>query len=195
MSEITVDLEDQETVTVIDDVIGKLCRYFTFGIYGPDDIKQECWVYILELVRDELYVPDRASLRTFLYVFLRNRLKDLRRAQYERITVCTKCKQKPNRDCKKCQKAYYRNLSKKYLAQPISFCGLIHGKMVTGPDTVFDEVSFDELVEYLDKSIPIFLRADYLRMLDGVSIGQSRKKLLRQVITEAMKKFNGEEEN
>lgn len=73
----------------IQEVINKVSIGFVFGHNTLEDIRQQCWVYVME----KFHLWDRARpLKSYIYTVLRSRLINFKRDTY-------KCAKKP---CDKC---------------------------------------------------------------------------------------------
>lgn len=187
-------MTEQEVIEEINLAVRPMVS-FKFGYYDIKDILQEGWVFALEALpryNPKIGVP----LHKFLIIHLRNRFLNLHRNKQERKqTPCLKCPYYKKRkktcgvftqleECDKWQIWYKRNRSKRSLINTAEYF-----------DEAFDDDpvinSIDkELVRILNDKIPIHLRSDYCKLLDGVSITKNKKEILYQYIKEILKEYN-----
>lgn len=78
---IKFQINDDDFYNVVNKIAKRLSHKFSFGIYSPDDIVQECFL----LAREALARYDgRKPLENFLSVHLHNRLVNFKRDKFER---------------------------------------------------------------------------------------------------------------
>ncbi len=167
---------------VAEEVIGKLSRVYRSMLppyYDVEDIQQECWVYVLEAVK--IYKAERASLKTFLYLYVVDRLNMLRRATVDRKVKCAKCFG-GDINCKSCRKQRERNETKKKLASPAPLDGVSPSSLMTDDTIVLDEVVLNEFEELVNCKLPPAVRGDFLRMKDGAKVAQNKREKVREFL-------------
>lgn len=167
-------MTENEVMEIIESVISKIAFKYVFGSYTLEDIKQEA----REIALDGLYRYDgKRPLENFLYIHIKNRLYNFKRDNF--IRPAEKCKICDNGSCSKCSKRVKLNNSKQSLAYAVDYTNSVS-------ETTYDlsEMELSEFKELIDRTLPIELRADYIRMSSGVSISHVRKK-------EIMKFING----
>lgn len=165
-------------------VANNLAPLYTFGYYDKDDIAQEAIIIALEVL--DKYDPKKSALETFLYIHLNNRLKNLRRDRFQRTDyICPQCNNS-NDDCENCYHRKQAIQTKKNLLCPISIDN-VRAQSESNLHTENDphiEAELNELLFLIDLHLPVDLRADYLRMRDGVSISKSRRDFIELKICE-----------
>lgn len=142
-----------------EEIIFELCHMFCkekkyqFPGYTEDDIYQEA--YIIAITAYETYDKNgAASLFTYLYRCIANRLFNLKRDKYSRNGQCS-------------------NVSK-----------LVHeaeelDKQIIYGDNFFD---YETIFEELDKRIPFDLREDWIRMQERCQVGIVKKQKILAII-------------
>lgn len=135
---------DEELVQVVSKIAKRLARLYKFGYHEVEDLIQEC--YIMALGALDKYDSSR-PLSNFLAIHLRNRLNNLKRDKFQRITKpCERCplaawiKDKDickiyeiKEDCTLYHTWTLRNSAKKNLMQPT----FIEGHEPTRPGEFF----------------------------------------------------------
>jgi len=181
------DMTEGEVLTIIARATAGMAQKYKFGFYGIDDIEQECFIFAVEAL--EKY-DGRAPLEHFLRVHIRNQLLNLHRSKLCRYEVpCINCpffdknkKKSDNQctefvnkmDCKKWADWSKRNASKSGLMNPSDIYSVDFDSLIND-----ERIDYNEVRNELDKLIPPELRADFLRLLDGVKIPtKSRDKIL-----------------
>lgn len=203
-------LTEEELVATLDKVLKNLAGKFRFGYHDIEDIKQQGR---LEFLDKGLSKWDGVrALDSFAYTHIRNRLINFQRDNGVRFeppcTACPffdpKCKLSINKcaefedkmDCKKWAGWVKRNENKKNINSPINISDVDdenEERMKQSGD--FGEL-FDkkEILDYLDKKIPLLMRADYLKLLHGVNVPKARREQLMLMIKELVKEKYGENE-
>jgi len=137
------------------------------------------------------------SLHNFLYVHVRNRLTNFQRKNLFRPEpACSTCplydKVKDlclafsERDeCPKWTNWKEYNENKKSL---MCIESLDNPQSILDPNTteVLDDVTRREMLEHIDRSIPMAIRSDFKRMLDGVVLSKARRDNVRQAIIKCL---------
>ena len=84
-------VSEQDLRHIIEVVCYRLTAKFRFGYHDLEDMKQEAYILALEVLSTDKYDKTR-SLATFLYVHIHNRLYNLKRKHYSRLTPpCARC--------------------------------------------------------------------------------------------------------
>lgn len=191
---------EKEVITIINEAVGKLCHKFKFGPYEIDDIKQEGFLFALE----KLHKYDgRKPLPNFIYIVIKNLLINLKRNKYERLNKpcdkcplkayiidinCHKCSLYDNMlDCKYYNKYHKVNSQKKELmhAERVDFDINPSTRGIGESD---NDSRTKEMEDYINTSLPVEYRADYLRIKFGHKISQPRRELIEDVLLEILEK-------
>lgn len=179
---------EREVLEAIERAVGALSPSFVFGAYGLDDIKQQARLFALEAL--PRYDPQR-PLFNFLCKHVRNRLINLKRDKHRRNDPpCLPCHHgspcEGRAYCKKYEAWLHRNNAKANLSRPV---GLDSVSEERGREsTVHQDAELSEMLRLIDEKLPVSLRADYLRMREGVSVSRAR----RDAVTEAVRGIIGE---
>lgn len=174
---------------MIERVARALAPGFVFGNFGVEDIEQEA----RRMGLDALHRYDRSRpLDSFLFAHVRNRLINFKRDNYHRADppckVCERAWPGPTAHeggnyCEEFLAWKERNHAKQALARPLRLePGVMH-RYFSEPSRVSDQVETQELLEKIDQELPLELRADYLRMTDGVSLPAVRRERVRSCLT------------
>lgn len=148
----------QQQIETIQKVVNKVSRKYVFGFYDLDDIKQEAMIIGLDAV-ENLWDGVR-PLENFLSVHIPNRLKNFKRKNYFRLDIPVEN-----------EKRSRRNETKRNLMEPTELFDFD----LTTSLSVLDQLSDDEMVRSMEMSMPPLLRADLLRIQNGVTISKKRK--------------------
>ena len=185
---------EEQVLGSIERVVKFLSSSFAFGYYDADDIAQEGRIFGLESL--ERYKPELGSLDTFLKLHISNRLLNLRRDKLARLQVpCLNCefykkectKYTDKLDCSRWILWTTRNTTKRSLMEP-TYEDM--GCMVQNRDKNISEIYCQsELVEIIDEHIPINMRKDFRRLLEGVTIQKFRHDKLILKINEILQQY------
>lgn len=182
---------EQEVLDIIDNVANRLARKFQFGYHSFEDMKQQATLHALK------GLPNYDGIRpleNFLWVHVRNRLYNDKRNQYARPDIpCYTCpfyntKLESNceeyidkMECDIYNSSYIRNEAKKNLASTVSIDNVLMDHEVN-MKTYDNNFETTELLEILDKNIPVGLREDWIRLKEGLRLAKVRKeKLLTEI--------------
>lgn len=134
--------------------------------YSTEDIRQEA---IIIGIKGASKYNGSIPFDKFIANHMRHRLRSLRREKYI----------KPGCDCGKCLKCS-NNSARVNIMLATEIPEKDESKSIQYE--VYDTVEYNELVDYLDHSIPSDLRDDYLKLLAGVPINSARKTKIKNVI-------------
>lgn len=187
---------EQEVLRTIEDVVCKLAGPFKFGFHETDDMKQEGRILALECL--PRFDAGQGTLKNFLTNHLRNRFINMQRDKLERRhPPCSSCPfYKASLDkcgafdckenCEKWQGWKRRNLVKRNLMEGYNpnCVSESSGDDTPSSEALLSQIADKEIVEYVDRNIPIALRADYLRMLNGVKLPKNRREKVLTTVRE-----------
>lgn len=198
---------EEEVLQVIDEVVGKLAGPFKFGFYEKEDMQQEGRLFAMEALPN--FDASRGTLKTFLTNAIRNRFINMRRDKFERQQPpCSSCpfyKQAHDKcgafeckeDCDKWQGWKKRNLVKRNLMEgynPNSVSESSADDSSGSSGEILSDISNAEIIKYVDKHIPINLRADYCRMLSGVKIPKNRRNKVIDIVKKLVQDKFGDDD-
>jgi DNA-directed RNA polymerase specialized sigma24 family protein len=167
---------------------------FKFGYYDIQDILQEGWIFALEAL-ERYDVSTNVPLHKFLIIHLRNRFLNLHRNKRERRqTPCLHCPYWKKRkkvcggftDINECDKLIIwkkRNHSKRALVGTAEY---FDDSEIFDNNPVTNSID-KELIKILNDRIPLNLRSDYCKVLDGVYVTKQKKEKLFECIKEILK--------
>ena len=200
------DLTENEVLHIIEKTVSYLAPSFKFGYFDIDDMKQEGTIFCIEALSsfnfDKSCQDDVSSaLLTFLKTHVRWRFLNMRRKQLSRAEppncVCELCSSdSANRlDCKKYSNWVKRNVAKKSLMEPFDVDTVI-SKDFSCVQDVHSRVLSSDIIKILNQYIPVNIRADYRKFLDGVSIPKNKREKLFLEIKKILKEhYSSEEED
>ena len=170
--------EQLETILT---VCAALAPKHTFGIYDEKDIEQEGFLICAEAL--ERYDPDKgATLKTFLYTHLNNRLLNFKRKHHYTLNV-TGSHEEIERKTK-------LNQQKKALIEPLHISKVKHDyesnmQYYDDPTITLD---IQAALKHIDEALPIDMREDYLKMKDDIYISKTRREEIETKIKEVLEK-------
>jgi RNA polymerase sigma factor (sigma-70 family) len=155
------NMTEQQVIDKIITVVDRMAHKYTFNGYDVEDIKQEAFLICMDAL--ERYDQKR-PLENFLSVHLSNRLKNFIRDNYFTNN---------------------HNEKKKVLAP----------SQLAYEDNVLDRIEPDldinidsnEIKDLIDKYLPIQYRADYLKMINDISISKNRRTQILSLIKKILK--------
>jgi DNA-directed RNA polymerase specialized sigma24 family protein len=173
---------EEEVLTILDKVLTSIARKYTFGIYSIDDIKQEGFIIAYEKILPKY--DGSAPLENFLRKSLGNRLKNFKRDMYVRLKPsCSTC-DNFNEDCPDCLKREQSQETKKNLLNPIDINALNDDQGTTYEGSLIDTLEMVEVIDRINKKLPVEYREDYLRIKDGAYISKSRREEIERIVME-----------
>ena len=183
--------QEEQTTELILKIADRFAAKFRFGYHDVQDMKQQCCEFALEGLAK--YDPSKGQMENFLTVHVRNQLINMKRKQYSRPQPpCIGCpfydpekKVSDNQcveftqdriDCDKFSAWVKRNSVKKGLMSPRNLDDFPRHLLVAGDDSTAKEI-----FNIINDKIPIPMRADFNRMLEGVSVPKyKRDKIIEE---------------
>ena len=186
-------MTEEEVLNIIDVIVERLSHRFTFAYYEREDIKQEARILAIEGL--DKYKPD-LPLENFLWVHIRNRLVNFKRDNYIRhdepcltcpfkafIKKTSKCKLFDDRNlCDLYSTWKTRNETKKNIISPISISVLVDDNENIPSDDVGINLDYKELMDKIDRNIPVYIRSIWLQLRAGVKIHAEDMRLLQEEV-------------
>lgn len=178
-------MTEAETFSTLDKVCKRLAAKYQFGIYDKDDIYQEAIIIAMSGL-EHSYTPGR-PLENFMAVHVNNRLKNLKRDKYMRPEPTFSSAEEEHDWRLKYQ-------SKQNLNDALSIDHVrddSESSMWSKVDFVND-YEVKEIFEQIDQKLPIDMRADFLRMRQGVSVPKARRNQIEDTILGIMESIGYE---
>lgn len=185
---------ENQVVKVIEKALSGLCSKFRFGYFEKEDMEQEGWVFAIDAL--ERYSEDKGVLENYLRVHIRNRFITLRRdklSRYEPPCVncpfydpenklsINKCSEFLNKDdCDKWSAWKKRNAAKTGLIRPLDISSVSDDDLTN--EEFFNSINLSSILKKIDKQLPMELRSDFLKMLDGVPVPKQKKEKVREFL-------------
>jgi DNA-directed RNA polymerase specialized sigma24 family protein len=198
------NVNEQEFLTVLDNISKRLAYKFQFGYHSFEDMKQQAAIFALEGL--EKYDKKR-PLENFLWTHVRNRLFNYKRDNYQRpdkpCISCRffdkHCKNSTNQcleytnkdDCEEYAAWNNRNSRKKNIMKPVGIDDLSES-LTSGnaKHSILDIVANEQIITLLDKHIPAQYRETYLRLKHGDKVYKSDLVKLTKVIKNILSENN-----
>ena len=173
-------MTEREVTETITRVANRYAYKFQFGFYTPDDIRQEAFIIAMDAL--DRYDESR-PLENFLAVHVKNRLNNFKRDKYYR-------QQKEDQ----VNKNKYDNNTKKFLMEPIDISSVRdeHENNMRLDDSFVNNIEDQELLDIIDTYLDVGLRADYLRILNGVYVPKPRREQIYNEINRILKENSHE---
>lgn len=193
---IPANLTEEEVLSVIEKVVGKISAKYKFGIYDLDDIRQEARILCMTALAQ--YDGER-PLENFLSIHVRNRLITLRRDKHVRyVPPCKSCPLYNKALPSKCEEYGSRSecdLFKKFeekLECREKFINPIDIHVVEGQIEGDVEGGHwrGELLGMIKEHLPAQYINDFHRFLEGAKLGQSRQAALLGAIGAIIEEFD-----
>lgn len=176
----TCSASQQAEIETIRRVALRYADKFTFGMYDVDDIVQQCYYWWYTKLR---YKYDNSKpLENFLAVALKNELKNLwRNKYYRKDRLCEACLDAGQPTCKVCTGRQKLNSKKRSLAESVTVEHHTYGEYVDNSAVLVKEAK-----EKINSALPVEMRFDYLKMLDGVKVSSDRRIEIEEKIREIL---------
>lgn len=167
-------MNTEQHIPLIYSISKKIAPKYVFPGYEVDDIVQEAAIIGIKSL--EKFDESKGNLSAYLYVHISNRLKTFKRDNYLRpLEVCKECGGVPA--CPACLSRLSRNTTKHSLLAPSDLSD-IDKEAPESPDSL----EVEELSNIILGALPMEMRADYMRMLDGVYVPKKRRILIEKEI-------------
>jgi DNA-directed RNA polymerase specialized sigma24 family protein len=166
-------ISEAEFLKIAESISNKLSSNIVFGYNSREDIRQEVYGFCIEGLGS--YDESRGKLKTYLYLYAKRQLLNLKRDTFER--KYSQCKHCEDGTCKLCFEREMREENKKAL-----FNGATDGSV----QTTEDDIASKELFDRIDTQLPTNLRATYLKVLAKHPVSQTKKQELRDAIKEIL---------
>tara|TARA_R110000751_G_scaffold56608_3_gene120629 strand:- start:424 stop:1056 length:633 start_codon:yes stop_codon:yes gene_type:complete len=202
-------MNEEEVVDIVNGILKTLSYSFRFGYFDLDDIKQQGWIYAIEGFPK--YDPKKGPLENFLRSHIRNRFLNLKRDKLSRHTPpcpscpffdpnCLKSKNKcaafeDKRECDKWSGWEDRNMAKKNLVQPLDITNIRdeNEKNMKKFTDVHEQTVKSELFSIIDRNLPVNLRSDFRKIMEGVHIPKPRRLKIEEYIRNIIEEnYDGE---
>jgi DNA-directed RNA polymerase specialized sigma subunit len=194
-------IKEEDFLKALDDISKKLIYKFKFGYHEIEDMKQQAAIFALEGL--ENYDSSR-PLANFLWTHVRNRLFNFKRDNYFRPdNVCVGCpffdpkyKKSSNQcsqfkeklDCSIYSESINKNQIKKNIMHP---CSIENQHNTLNDDSIFNDVSNNEILGIIEDKIHIKYREIYLKIKGGSKVSKAETLKLKTHIEEILKEhFN-----
>ncbi len=196
-------MTEDEVMATINKVVNRLAYKYRFGYHDIDDIKQEgrlaAWKGLVKY-------DNKRPLENFLWTHVRNRLYNHKRDNFERPDLpCKECpfnaydeycdrstsgctKFEDKLECDLYARWMKRNQRKRNIMSPVSFDVVVdetENNMKVYPD-LDHEIDMKQFFDIVETNIPLDLKADLIRLRNGITIPKPRREKLYQVIRDIL---------
>lgn len=165
-------LTDQEVIDLITEVAERIVPKYVFGYYDVEDLVQEAIIIGLKGLRK--YDKDAGELENFMSIYLSSRMKNFKRNNYYRIGT-------------------KNAVDKIAIMNPVDISDVNPNEedSMHSYSDLYDNLYYREMIDKINRELPVDFRRDYLKLMDGVNtMTQRRKNELIQKIREIV---DGEE--
>ncbi len=176
-------------------VATRLAPNFKFGYFTVEDIKQQACLFACEALAR--YDPSR-PLENFLFTHVRNRLINFKRDNYKRTDCpCRLCygnlpgqtRHDDGRFCEKFIIWQRRNTRKQNILLPLDIGNISdeNEPNTRKESTVVQEVETIEILEIIDRELPVELRSQYLQMKEGLSVPKAKRTEIENTVNDILR--------
>jgi len=203
---------EAEVLEALNGAVDSLAASFRFGYHDLEDMKQQGLLFGLEALDQEKFDPNHSSgsgLKNFLRYHIRNQYINMKRNKFSRPNApCDGCpfkcprKQvesgcaefKDRRDCPKYAGWEQRNAAKRNLMEPCSVESIRSQAEAATTNSALEKMERDELVQLIDRHLPVGLRSDYRRMVEGVRLSKRRRQRIMDAIKQILREHGDYDE-
>jgi len=202
---------EADVLDCIHRAVSSLVSNFRFGYYDEDDLRQEGFIFACEaLHRFDPNNPKKCGLTNFLRIHVRHKFLNLRRDKLHRNSPpCSACPFKTTQvvarnadfthsqqecaefedrmECPKWMGWNTRNQAKRSLVESCDVSKVTHVAPLEDSD-VCTRLSHAELLQRVSDQIPLVLRADYRRLIEGARLSKPK----REAVIAAVRGIAGE---
>lgn len=189
-------MTEQEVTDIIQRVARRLATNFCFGSHTKEDMRQQASLFAVQIMNKGLYDNSR-PLENFLFYSVRNLLINFKRDNYKRTDCpCDLCYGKlpgdtahdDGRYCKKFMTWQNRNNTKQNILSPLDIGNIAdeNEARTRYESTMAQDVEDSEILDIIDRELPIEFRSLYLRMREGMSVPKVKRDELRKVIDDIL---------
>jgi RNA polymerase sigma factor (sigma-70 family) len=178
-------ISENEFLSTVSNICNVLAPIYKFGYYDIEDIKQEGFIFAYDVV--DKFDPSRGSLNNFLTTRIKNMLINLRRDKLTRkqspCLNCQKCEDERDKlNCMKYMKWKLRNNAKQNLMECTDY------EFDISDDTpLLSDMMKKELVQLIDRELPVELRSDYKKLIEGNKLSKCKHIRLVNMIKDILK--------
>jgi len=177
---------EKEVLATIKIVTHHLAPKYTFGYHTVEDVEQEAFILALEAL-ERFDTTKGGKLKTYIYTYVGNRLKNFKRDNYYRQEyTCKKCGQ-TDPLCKTCIKRAWRAEQKVNILEAND----IHS--VTDDAALLKdhdwELDSQEIFDAINSQLSLALREDFLKIRDGVHVPKVRRLVVEAAVSEIVKQW------
>jgi len=194
-------VDEQEFLTVLDNISKRLGNKFKFGYHTYEDMKQQAAIFALEGLKK---YDNKRPLENFLWTHVRNRLFNYKRDNYQRPDLpchtcpfydikfettqnqCTEYKNKDN--CSLYSSWVKRNSDKKNIMKPTNIEDT--HQTASKQDKIEDIFLKKQTLDIIDEIIPTQYRDLYLRFRYGDKVSKTEQKKIISIIQNILKEHH-----
>lgn len=150
-------MTDDEIISLVQEVATLIAPGYKFGYYEDEDIIQEA--VIIGLTGLKKFSSNKGNLENFLKMHISSRMKDFKRDNYYRP------------DTK-------NSIDKIAVMNPIDI-SLINPDFepsIIEEYNVESEINYKDMIDKINRDLPVDYRRDYLKLLDGVNSMSLKRK-------------------
>lgn len=185
---------EEQVIKIVEKALSGLCSKFRFGYFEKEDMEQEGWLFAIDAL--ERYSSEKGELENFLRVHVRNHFMNLKRNKFSRYEppciTCPfydpECKKSTNKcseflnkdDCDKWSAWKKRNAAKSGLIRPLDIDSVSEEDLSN--EEFLSHINLSSILKKINDTLPVDLRSDFLKMMDGISVPKPKKERVRQFL-------------
>lgn len=192
-------MTEKQVLEIFENVINKLAYKYRFRGHELQDLYQEGMIAAMQGL--ENYDESR-PLENFIFIHVRNRLINFKRDNYLRHEKpCIRCPIKAylppdgcsafkdKMDCEQFSNWTNRNIVKRNLINPLEYgqVNAVSEKNMGYDNEMIENINSSEILELIDKNLPLSLRKWYLMLLSGTKIPKKERLLVEEAIIKIIK--------
>jgi hypothetical protein len=209
---------EKEVLAAINKALNSLSSNFSFGYFDEDDMRQEGFIYAYKaLPKFDPKNSKGCSLSNFLRIAIRRKFLNLRRDKLHRNSPpCSSCffhkkvssvdhkyyvhsiydcsEYTDKQECLKWFGWSTRNQAKRSLVESCDVSKVTYATQDEGND-VFSHLSRKEFLQHVSDRIPLALRADYRRLIEGARLIKPRREAVIEAVRIILKEIVDDSES
>ncbi len=176
---------EEDVMSIIDKVVRSLASQFSFGYFDEDDMYQEGFIFAMEALPRVNH--KRGDLEPFLRTHVRNRFLNLiRKKLYRYESPCANCKTKCKyieniSECPRHNAWTMRNVAKRSLTESSEVDVNVENQYLHTNDASYI-AERSEILSLIETSMPVALRSDYRRLVEGGELTPVRRAEVQSAI-------------
>jgi hypothetical protein len=183
------NMTESGVVAAIENVVNLLAPQFAFGYYSVDDMKQQGWVYSLEVLPKFQSYDESGNVRplaNFIYTRVFRKFLNLQRDQWHKpCPVQVTCSGVSPEDEQQYNRWKDTNTLKKSVLMPTAIANGVHA--YNNNDENIREIEIKEIEEIIDERLDVSMRSWYLQLKAGEALPYARRMAVMKEVKKIVK--------